>query len=109
METLVFNKRFIEPILSGKVTVTRRAWKRQLVKEGSVQSFMWKYIKDGVFCKAQIVKVERGKLGEVNELDARKEGFDSLQAFKDYFGKKWNPKLKVWVIRFEVIREITEF
>ena len=65
---------------------------------------MWRYTKDGVFCKARITKVQRGKLGEVDEAEARKEGFDSLQSFKDYFGKRWNPKKSVWVIRFEVIQ-----
>ncbi|MGI0092300.1 MAG: ASCH domain-containing protein [Nitrososphaerales archaeon] len=107
---LVFKQRFIEPILSCQKTVTRRTWKRQLIREGSIQTFGTSYTNDGIFCKARILKVERGRLGEVKELEARREGFQSLDEFKDYFGEKWSPKQPVWVIRFEVIqKEITDY
>jgi hypothetical protein len=50
---------------------------------------------DDIFCEARILKVSRGKLEDVDLREARREGFDSVQAFRDFFGKKWNPKLRV--------------
>ena len=98
---LLFDKRFVQSIVEGRKTVTRRVWKRCNLKVGSIQTCMSYYTKEGRFAKCRISKIERQKLGEMTEQDAKKEGFESLQAFKGYW-QGWKPEQEVWVITFEL-------
>jgi hypothetical protein len=105
---IAFERRFVEAILSGKKTVTRRMWTRPLVEVGSIQAFVWKYSKEGIFANAKITQLTRGKLGDITESEARKEGFKNLEALIEYFGKSWNPDREVWIVRFRVQDKIQE-
>ena len=105
---ITFERRFVEAILSGKKTVTRRMWTRPLVQVGSIQTFVWKYSKKGIFANAKITQLARGKLGDITESEARKEGFKNLEELVEYFGKRWNPNREIWIVRFRVQEKIQE-
>ena len=91
---MLFTKDLIEKILEGKKTMTSRS--KRLYNVGDITNLMAnkdyskitnKYIK--------IVKVYFKKLGDFTEEDARKEGFNSLEEFKQYW-KEHEKKLGKW-------------
>ncbi|NDJ54293.1 MAG: hypothetical protein GYB68_14575 [Chloroflexi bacterium] len=50
--------------------------------------------------------IQRGIIGDMTDLDAYHEGFDSLAAFKENWinvYSEWDPQQAVWVIHFELI------
>lgn len=56
----------------------------------------------------EMIKIYQQQLGDVTEEDAHKEGFDSLEAYKEsitsiHEGAVWVPKLKVWVHEFTAV------
>jgi hypothetical protein len=54
-------------------------------------------------------KVYQKSLSEFIDLDAKKEGFDTLESFKEYWLKnigEWNPSISVWVHEFELINKL---
>lgn len=107
---LLFDNYFVEPILESRKTVTRRGWERCLVKAGSTQTLMCYYSRFGVFGKAKVESVQRQKLSEMREEDARREGFDCLEEFKTYWQRfgPWKEEQEVWVIAFRFIDESKE-
>ena len=53
-----------------------------------------------------ITAVYNQKLGEINDDDARKEGYESLNQFKEAWNqnhpvRKWNPEQDIWVIEWK--------
>lgn len=103
----MFDENFVEPILEGRKTATRRAWKHCNMKLDSVQTLMSGYSKFRIFGKAKIESVSKQKLSEMTEEDARKEGFERLSKFKEYWNKfgDWNPEQEVWAISFALLQE----
>ena len=106
LTSVMFDKRFIAPILEGRKTVTRRLRKKSHIKEGSTVTLMWKYSRDGIFAKAKILSCERGKFGDIDEREARREGFSSLAELKAYFGDEFSASRRIWAIRFKVVKQI---
>lgn len=54
----------------------------------------------------KVTRVYRQTLGDMTDQDAQDEGFDSMQAYKDYIvgihdGMTWRAQAKVWVHEFE--------
>jgi N4-acetylcytidine amidohydrolase len=99
---LIFKKQFLKPILSGKKTQTRRVHSR-LLKVGNTYTIQVSRTRStGHYLK--ITKLYHQKLGEVGEEEAQKEGFDSLEEFKQAWieiNGSWNPKQEVIVYEFE--------
>ena len=106
LTSVMFDKRFIAPILEGRKTVTRRPRKKSHITEGSTVTLMWNYSKDGIFAKAKILSCERGKFGDIDEREARREGFSSLAELKAYFGGGFSASKRIWAIRFTVTKQI---
>jgi hypothetical protein len=104
---LIFDSVFVESILEGKKTATRRAWKECNLRVGSIQTLMCYYSKYGIFGKARIESISKQKLCDMTEDDARKEGFESLAKFKEYWKRfgDWKPQEEVWVIGFALLQE----
>lgn len=85
----------IEKVIKGEKTSTRR-----MGRFADVGEFLTfddrKFVIDNVYQQA---------LGEITEEDAKREGYDSLDAYKKYIlslhpEMKWIPNLKVWVHEF---------
>jgi hypothetical protein len=91
-----FKERFEQPILDGKKVVTRR-----YRKYGNVDD--WFVIKGRKFI---LTKIYREPLCFVTEEEARKEGCNDLEEFKNIWKKihprrEWNPSDVPWVHRWD--------
>jgi N4-acetylcytidine amidohydrolase len=103
---MMFKKTMIEKILAGEKTMTCRRTK--LYKPGTVTNLMCdkdyskltgKYIK--------ITAVTRRKLKDFSDTEARKEGFNDMSEFRNYWGQNicyWTPEQVVWLHEFELIQ-----
>ena len=97
---LVFWEEFRKPILKGRKTVTIRPTFPR-AKEGDVA---WAHFTDPKAFKLKIERVERRVLGELTDEDLKGEGVSSLDEYEKIWKRihdKWNPKKKVYVVRFE--------
>ena len=103
---LTFHEVFIEPILTSAKTVTRRDWKKAMLREGGIYKAKVQKRRADHFALLKVTKLYKEELGEMTDEDAAKEGFESLEAFKDYWindlGKTWEDSLSVFVIEFEL-------
>ncbi|WLV24770.1 ASCH domain-containing protein [Aciduricibacillus chroicocephali] len=95
IERLVTKPADVEKVIAGIKTATRRNGRYADI--GEVME-----LGDNRFV---VERVYRQSLGEVTENDAKKEGFETLEAYKDSIlalhpGMKWLPKMKVWVHEF---------
>jgi len=95
IERLVTKPVDVEKVIAGIKTATRRNGRYADI--GEVME-----LGDNRFV---VERVYRQSLGEVTEMDAKKEGFETLEAYKDSIlalhpGMKWLPKMKVWVHEF---------
>jgi hypothetical protein len=98
---LLFKRMFVEDVLSGRKTQTRRLH-RSLRKVGSIQDCRCNFT-GSPFCKVLITRVFQQMLCDISEVDARKEGFKSrsefFEAFKQFGG---NHSTVVTVYEFQV-------
>lgn len=88
---LLFTERFKALILDGTKTVTRRGLKRKF-KEGSVhQAYTrppWCKPAGEPFAKLKVIRVSVGPMRDINEHEARREGFASLDELWAYFTER---------------------
>jgi hypothetical protein len=65
------------------------------------------YSKFAIFGKVRVESISKQKLSEITEEDARKEGFESLEKFKEYWKRfgDWKPQEEVWLISFTLLQE----
>jgi len=100
---LPFRLSHMEPILKGKKTQTsRKGIPDPKVKVGGkIHAAVW----EPHFADLIITSIERKRLGEFTEDDARREGGYTLAQFKDVWRSihgKWNEDEFVYVIRFRL-------
>jgi hypothetical protein len=94
--SLVTHKRFVEAALAGRKTQQRR--------DGLYAYPNETFTLDDVLFR--VTAVERQRLGDITEDDARREGFPGLGAYKDlilrmHAGMPWDEEALVWVHSFE--------
>jgi hypothetical protein len=78
---ILFEKRFHEGIVSGRTTLTFRAWKTPRVKPGG----RYRCHPIGVLEVDEVLVV---KVGAISEADARDAGFGSREELVEYIGKR---------------------
>lgn len=102
---MLFKARFIEPILQGRKTETRRLWKQPMVRAGNTYGARSAYNADA-FATLKILYVRREKLGSIDSEGIRREGCETLEEFKriwaDAYGS-WDPDAEVFVIGFSIV------
>lgn len=100
---MMFKKDFLEMVLSGRKTQTRRRRKRTL-RKGRIYAVKKNWIETtGEYIR--ITKVYPQKLSDVSEEEARKEGFSGLDKFRDAWIRingSWDPDMVVTVYEFEL-------
>lgn len=99
---ILFKKRFIDPILSGAKTQTRRVGKRRW-NVGSIHQARTSYVSEA-FAHLRILDVRQERVGDITETDARAEGVGSVEEFVRLWptiNGEWDPDLAVWVVTFE--------
>ncbi len=100
---MMFKKDLLAMVLSGRKTQTRRLHKHPL-KEGRVYSLKrnWK-LTTGEYIR--ITKVFPQKLSDITQEEIIKEGFSSLDEFREVWIRingSWDPKMVVTVYEFEL-------
>jgi hypothetical protein len=98
-------------ILVGTKTETRRLWKRQRAKVGSVHLAKLKMLSKEYFARLQINYVFQQRLGDITDEQVRKEGYSTRD---EYFKKlceinkmPYHPRvldMVVWVVGFELVK-----
>jgi len=101
---MMFKGDLLDLVISGRKTQTRRLHKHAL-KEGQAYNLKknW-YENTGYYIR--IKKVYPQKLGDISEEEARKEGFSSLDEFRDAWIRingRWNPDIVVTVYEFNLV------
>jgi ParB family transcriptional regulator, chromosome partitioning protein len=100
--TMVFNHRHYKAVLDGTKTQATRRRPDPDVQQGSIVRAAVNH-----FADLEIMGIERKRLGEFTEADARREGGYSLPAFHEYWRRvngDWSPDEIVYLIRFRVAR-----
>src|SRR5205814_7107972 len=100
--TMVFNHRHYKAVLDGSKTQATRRRPDPEIQQGSIVRAAVNH-----FADLEVMGLERKRLGEFNEADARREGGYTLAEFKDYWRRvngEWNSDDVVYLIRFRVAR-----
>ena len=105
---MLFQREHREMILSGRKTQTRRIWPhgRRAVPGALHWAATKLYDPDARFARLHIKGVWQERLGWVMRVDARAEGYDSVDEFLDVFDRINGPTPRetlVWVVSFEVV------
>jgi ParB family transcriptional regulator, chromosome partitioning protein len=99
---MIFNHRHYKAVLEGsKTQATRRRPDPQIQVGTTVRGAV------NHFADLEVTQIERKRLNEFTEADARAEGGYSLAEFKEYWRRvngEWNPDDVVYLIKFEVAR-----
>jgi len=100
IERLVTLPEDVEKVIAGKKTATRRNGRYADVGE----------IMDLNGHKFVVEKVYSQSLGELTDEDAKREGYASLEEYKNSIlslhpGMPWVPKMRVWVHEFRPVTE----
>ena len=100
--TMVFNHRHYKAVLDGNKTQATRRRPDPQIQQGSMVRAAVNH-----FADLEIMGIDRKRLSEFSEADARREGDYTLAEFKDYWRRvngEWNPDEVVYLIRFRVAR-----
>ncbi len=103
---MLFKPEHKDMILRNSKTATRRIWKRPMVKVGGIYKAKLKMLSKEYFAKIKVEALYRQALGEMDYVDALKEGYESLDDFKKVWieiNGNWDGDLVVDVIEFNVV------
>lgn len=100
IERLVTMEEDVKKVLSGQKTATRR--NGRYADPGEVMTLEGR--------KFVVEKVYSQSLGELSEADAKSEGFDSVEDYKQSIlsihpGMPWLPQMRVWVHEFRPVQD----
>ena len=101
---LPFSKAHADAIVEGTKTQTSRKSKDPKIRPGAIARGAITH-----FADLKIVDVQRKRLADFDEDDARHEGGYTLEEFKDVWRNlhgEWNPNETVYVIQFEMVRTV---
>jgi N4-acetylcytidine amidohydrolase len=90
----------VQLVLQGKKTATRR--NGRYADPGEVMELEGK--------KYKVSRVYQQSLGELNDEEIQREGYGSVEEYKNYIlsmhpGMPWLPHMKVWVHEFQEVNE----
>lgn len=100
IDRLITKESAIEKVIAGSKTATRR--NRRYADIGEIMTLNGQQF--------IIENVYEQKLGEVTEAQAKQEGYQNLEQYKESIlslhpGMKWVPAMKVWVHEFKEVKE----
>ncbi|MEM2105002.1 MAG: ASCH domain-containing protein [Candidatus Bathyarchaeia archaeon] len=101
---VLFKRPLLSLILQGRKTQTRRIHKYELTvgRTYGIRSTWFEKPKAHI----RITRKFRQRLGDITETEIRKEGFDSLENFKQAWKAihgDWNPEQTVIAYEFELV------
>jgi N4-acetylcytidine amidohydrolase len=100
IERLVTMKADVEKVLSGKKTATRR--NGRYADPGEIMTLEGR--------EFVVERVYSQSLGELTDDDARREGYPTVEEYKQSIlsyhpGMPWLPQMRVWVHEFRPVQE----
>jgi hypothetical protein len=103
---MLFKPEHIPMIRSGRKTQTRRTWKTPRAKVGSTHLLKTQMLSSENFGRIEILNVHREPLSSMTDIDARAEGYDTLDEFRVVWERingpgSWDPDLWVYVVQFK--------
>lgn len=107
---MMFDRLTMEMIVDGRKTVSRRIMRnnKRPAIPNSVHTLKIDRTKD-IYGYIYITNVKKEKWSMINEYEAKREGFDNLEQYKQYF-YKINGYIGgddlVWVVNFEYMNEL---
>lgn len=107
---ILFKDYHVKPILRGRKTQTRRVWKKQRAKVGSIHKVKTMMLSKDYHCKIKILDVRQERLGDISADDVWAEGYPSLDEYVDAWieiNGSFDPDLVVYVVTFAVLAEAT--
>lgn len=107
---MLFKPEHVGLILSGRKTQTRRVWKKSRARVGAVHKAKTALFSPDHFALIRITGLRRERLGDITLEDVRREGYDTLEEFKEVWvriNKTWDPELEVYVVSFELVRKLS--
>lgn len=105
---ILFKKEFIEPIMAGEKTQTRRLWLNCRAKPGSFHWAQTTLKPDSRFARLFIIRSEEWDGVSISDDDAKAEGFDTAEEFWKKFNelntnRKDDPRRRYYVVEFKAI------
>jgi hypothetical protein len=100
--TLLFKKHYVEQIIRGDKTATRRPFRPMVKEDGSYHIKV--HFFESLPYKILVKRLYELTLGKMTPQDAEKEGYSSLREFREdweRFYRSWDPRQTVWVVEFE--------
>ncbi len=99
IERLITKEEDIERVLNGEKTATRR--NGRYADPGEIMELKGR--------KFDVYNVYQQSLGELTDEDVQQEGFENIEAYKQYIqamhvGMPWLPHMKVWVHEFREVK-----
>ena len=113
---ILFSHEHVDKVRSGRKTETRRCWKTQKVREGSVHYEQRSFRPEKRFARIRILKVWEQNPREITPEQVKAEGFESKEEFIEAYYKHY-PEADAEVergwrkhlaFRFEVIELLDE-
>ncbi len=111
---MLFKPEHVPMVLDGTKTETRRIWKRQRAKVGSIHLAKTKMLSKDYFARLRILSVHQEPLLNISEEGAKAEGYSSREGYLEAFYRinnlsphrqfyTFQDEILVWVVRFEVV------
>jgi hypothetical protein len=100
IERLVTMKSDVEKVLAGEKTATRR--NGRYADPGEIMTLEGRqFVVENVYSQS---------LGELTDADARREGFETVEEYKQtilsyHKGMPWLPQMRVWVHEFRPVQD----
>ncbi len=100
---LAFSPKWIQPIISGKKTLTFRKWPTPRVKVGGVYDAATIGIPPKTFAKVRVTGLRKIKLGDIDDALAKRDGAASGEEVRSYWRKQgFDLKKELWLVEFKV-------
>lgn len=104
---ILFKPEHIDNIISGRKTETRRGGKRRW-NVGVVRQCQTRMMdSSSVFCRVEILSVDRERLGDITDAGVRAEGYETMQNYYAAW-ERINGRIdldeKVWVVKFRLTK-----
>lgn len=112
---MLFKPEHIDMIKKGKKTVTRRIWKRNMVKPGKTYMANTEMFvkKDDCTCFIHVIDVYPQPLRHMRDIDAECEGYENMEEFRVVWEEingegSWDLSMMVTVVEFEYVGDSME-
>ena len=103
---LAFSAKWVQSILNGDKTVTFRKWPTPRVKLGGIYDAATIGFPPKKFAKVEITGLRKIKLGEIDDLLAKRDGAASAVDVQAYWKKQgFKSDKELWLVEFRIHKQ----